>query len=206
VADFDFSDKDNAFLDLLQKRTFTYFMHSFDQESGLVRDRITFNDLASVAATGWGLTALPIGVERGWITREEAKSLVLKSLNTLWNTPQGTAISGQSGFKGFYYHYLDIKTGLRSGTSELSNVDTQKLLQGIFTAKQYFNDAGDPDEIQIGALADSIYHRIEWPWFLNTEGTPETNENYNLFYLGWTPEYEFEDKDGEYLLLERVHR
>jgi hypothetical protein len=195
-ADFDLSNKNNAFLNLLEKNTFNYFMKSFDQESGLVRDRITFNDLASVAATGWGLTALPIGVERGWITREEAKSLVLKSLNTLWNTPQGTAISGQSGFKGFYYHYLDIKTGLRSGTSELSNVDTQKLLQGIFTAKQYFNDAGDPDEIQIGALADSIYHRIEWPWFLNTEGTPETNENYNLFYLGWTPEYEFEDKDG----------
>ncbi|RLC72575.1 MAG: hypothetical protein DRI52_03330 [Chloroflexi bacterium] len=188
TADF----QSDAFLDLVERRTFQYFLEAYDADTGLVADRVHYRDLATTAGTGFGLTAMVIGVERGWISRADAEAYTLKVLNTLWNTPQGTAITGTSGYKGFYYHFLEASTGLRKIAPEghepveLSIVDTAILMAGVLTVREYFSTTPE-----IVTLADNLYNRVEWDWFLDTSGTPDTNPNYNQFYMGWTPENGF---------------
>ncbi len=167
--------------DNLQERTFRFFWETADPATGLVPDRYPTPSYASIAATGFGLTAYPIGVERGYITRTAARERVLKTLRFFYNAPQGTQPTGMAGYKGFYYRYLDLKSGTRIGDIELSTVDTALLLGGMLFCESYFNQP-DPAESEIRALVEAIYQRVDWRW---AQLRPPA------IVHGWTPEYRF---------------
>ncbi len=168
-----YSMSDEEFLDMVQEFTFRYFIDASNPENGMISDRITPKGPSrhcSIAAIGFGLTAYAIGVERGWITRDEAKLRVLKALQWLWNGPQGNSFYGTTGYKGWFYHFLDFYTGLRYDANvELSTVDTQLLLSGVLFCREYF-DKDDEIETQIRSLADSIYFRVDFAWATTPEG------------------------------------
>ena len=94
-------------LDDLEERSFRYFWDLSHDETGLTPDRWPTKSFASVAATGFALTAYPIGVERGYVSREAARERVQRTLEFLWSAPQDSAASGATGFHGFFYHFLD---------------------------------------------------------------------------------------------------
>jgi len=133
--------------------------------------------VASIASVGFGLSALTVGVENGWIGREAARDRTLITLRTFWNGPQGTAASEMIGYRGWFYHWLDMETATRTWDSELSSIDTGLLLAGILHAREYY-DLADPAESEIRALADSIYARIDWPWMTN---------GHQSLTMGWRP-------------------
>jgi hypothetical protein len=116
-----------AFLDELEERTFRYFWDLADPGTGLVPDRWPTESFASIAATGFGLTAYPIGVERGWVSRAEARDRVLTALRFFWGAPQGPEAAGIAGHRGFFYHFLDAAGGRRFETVEQSTIDTTLL-------------------------------------------------------------------------------
>jgi hypothetical protein len=153
---------DEAFLDLVQHTAFDYFWYETNSENGLVKDRSGDPSLSSIASLGFGLSVLTVGIDRGWISREAGRGRVLTKLEFLWNSPQGPKADA-TGYKGFYYHFLDIHTGRRARDSELSTIDTALLLGGVLHVQEYF-DQDDPTEAQIRALAYALYRRVEWPW------------------------------------------
>ena len=122
-----------AFLDTLEQRTFGYFWDLTNAGNGLTPDRSPTPSFSSIAAVGFALTAYPIGVERGYITRAQAAGRVLTTLQFFWTAPQSNATSGVTGYKGFFYHFLDMNTGMRYQTVELSTIDTALLLGGVLT-------------------------------------------------------------------------
>ena len=132
----------------LEERTFRFFWDTANPQNGLVPDRYPTPSFSSIAAVGFGLTAYPIGVERGYVTREQARKRVLTTLRFLYNAPQGPHQHGMSGYKGFFYHFLDMKTGERFDDSELSTVDTALLLAGALFCQSYF-DGAQPEEVEI---------------------------------------------------------
>ena len=149
---------DEAFLEMLQKETFDYFWAEATPSLGLVKDRSTSGSPASIAAMGFGLSALIVGMEHGWITPQQGRSRILNTLRFLWTAPQSTAADA-TGYKGFFYHFLDMQTGRRAWNSELSTIDTALLLGGVLHAREYYRE----DE-EIRSLADSIYYRVDWQW------------------------------------------
>ena len=175
----------DAILDSLQYGAFRFAWDQANPTSGLIRDRSQVGSPCSIAAQGFGFSAICIAVDHGWVARTTAASRVLTALQTLWNTPQGLAVSGVSGYKGLYFHFLDLATGMRTWSSELSTIDTALLLAGILDAKQFFN-GGSADEIQIRALADSINRRVDWT-FVSTCVPPCCP----VIRMGWKPESGF---------------
>jgi len=159
----------------LQERTFHFFWDTANIENGLIPDRYPTPSYSSIAAVGFGLTTYPIGVERGYITREQARERVLTTLQFFYNAPQSSDVRGATGYRGFFYHYLDMKTGLRFGDSELSTVDTAILLAGVLFCESYFDQ---PDEAEIRWLADQIYRRVDWRW---------AQPNAPAISHGWSP-------------------
>jgi hypothetical protein len=152
-----------ALLDDLEQRSFRYFWETADPATGLVPDRWPTPSFASVAAVGFALSAYPVGVARGWVTREQARQRTLTTLRFFASAPQGAAASGMTGYKGFFYHFLDMKTGTRFGNVELSTVDTALLLAGALHCGAFF-DGNDAAEQSIRALADELYIAVDWPW------------------------------------------
>src|SRR5438094_3719888 len=167
-----------AFLDTLEERTFHYFWDLTNPQNGLTPDRAPSPSFSSIAAVGFALTAYPIGVERGYITRADAGQRVVTTLRFFWTAPQDSAASGSAGYHGFFYHFLDMNTGTRFQQVELSTIDTALLLAGILTCQSYF-DGTDAVEIEIRGLADSIYRRTDWQW-----AAPRAP----LVALGWHPD------------------
>lgn len=165
----------------LERRTFDFFWNTANPRNGLVPDRWPTPAFSSIAAVGFALTAYPIGVERGWITRAQARARTLATLRTFDTLPQGDARSGTAGHKGFFYHFLDMETGLRFRETELSSVDTTLLFLGILFAGAWF-DGADADEATIRRLAQRIVDRADWRWFTNDRGTVS---------MGWHPERGF---------------
>jgi hypothetical protein len=153
---------DDAFIDLVQHTAFDYFWYEANPANGLVKDRSSDPSLSSIAAVGFGLSAITVGIDRGWISRAAGRTRVLTTLTFLWESPHGPAVDA-TGYKGFYYHFLDLHTGRRAGMSELSTVDTALLLGGVLHVQQYF-DQDNAAEAQIRTLADALYRRVEWPW------------------------------------------
>ncbi len=136
---------------------------------GLVRDRYPGSPgIASIAAVGFALTAYPIGVEKGYITRQEGYDRALGTLNTLL---------GMERTHGFFYHFVDMGTGRRAWNSEVSSIDTAILLMGVLTAGQYFGG-------EVAEQAEKLYRAVEWPWFLD--------EKRQMFYMAYRPEKGFE--------------
>lgn len=164
------SDSDEVFLDELGRRSFQYFWNTANPNNGLVPDRARTDasgqsDVASIAATGFGLTAICIADQREWIDHDQARQRVLTTLTFFRDRAEHE--------HGFYYHFLDMRTGRRTWNCELSSIDTALLIAGVLTAGQHFNDE------QIKQLAADIYHRIDWPWMLDGGDT---------LSMGWKPE------------------
>jgi len=157
------SAADRTLLEDLEHRGVLYFWDEADPSTGLVLDRARADggrakgpsrDIASLAATGFGLTALCIGVERGWIPRDQAQQRVRNTLQFLANKAYQD--------HGWFFHWMDVSTGERKWDSELSSIDTSFLLAGVLTAGQYFSP--DPE---IPKLAQQIYDRVDFGWMLN---------------------------------------
>ncbi len=170
-----------AVLDSIQRTAFRYFWLEANPANGLIRDRSQSGSPCSIASTGFGLSAICIGVDHGWVTREAARDRVLTTLRTFWMKPQGPSASGTIGYKGFFYHFLDMTNATRTWTSELSTIDTALLLAGIIDARQYFSGS-DSVETAIRALADSVYRRMDWDFFRNFHPG---------LLMQWTPEQGF---------------
>ncbi|HEX8098692.1 MAG TPA: Tat pathway signal protein, partial [Actinomycetota bacterium] len=181
----DANDADRTLLDDLEERTFHYFWDLADSNTGLIPDRWPTPSFSSVAAVGFGLTAYTIGAERGWVTREAARERVRHTLQFLLDAPQGPAPTGMTGYKGFFYHFLDMETGRRFETVELSTIDTTLLMAGVLTCQSYF-DRDDPGEASIRDLAERLYRRIDWTWI---------QPRAPLVAMGWTPERGFHTYD-----------
>ncbi len=164
---------DDQFLDQVERAIFQFFLEQASATTGLVKDRALAagNDNrtdASIASTGFGLTALCIGHKRGYGDAAQIQSRVAATLAFLANQ--------QTNVNGFFYHFIDMNTGARVRSSEVSSIDTSMLLCGVLACRQYFQDA------QIQSLATQIYNRVNWPWMLNGGAT---------FSMGWTPENGF---------------
>ncbi|HXL79435.1 MAG TPA: glucoamylase family protein [Pyrinomonadaceae bacterium] len=175
----EFTLEDEQFLEDLQQRSFNYFWEQADPQTGLIPDRARIDgsaldenhrNVASIAATGFGLTALCIAAEHGWITKSQARE---RTLNTL------RFFAGPAFEKhGWFYHWLDAKTGQRRWNSEVSSIDTALLLGGVLTARQYYRD-----DVEIQKLATKIYERVDFHWMLNGHSL--------LLSHGWKPETGF---------------
>ena len=171
---------DEDLLERFQRAAFNYFLEHANNENGLVSDKSTPGAPASIAAVGFGLSGYPIGVERGWLTRDAAARRTLATLQFFWNSEQSEDPFA-TGYKGFFYHFLDMKSGKRVWQSELSMIDTALLLAGILVVGTYFDQDG-ASEKEIRHLADAIYTRVDWQW---ARGAQETLRQ------GWKPEAGF---------------
>ncbi len=164
---------DEQLLEEIQRGSFQFFWNETNPDTGQVKDRALLNGgdtrtMSSIAATGFGLSALCIGDARGYAKTADVANRVRTTLRFLdEKTPN---------VHGFYYHFLDMNTGQRWEQVELSSIDTSLLLCGVLTARQYFHDA------EIQDLATKIYERVDWPWMLNGGKT---------FSMGWHPESGF---------------
>jgi hypothetical protein len=170
----DISAADDQFLDELEKRNFQYFWDQASTQTGLVKDRSKVQGkdtsvVASIAATGFGLTALCIAQKRGFVSFNEARDRVLLTLRFLGKK--------MPTHRGFFYHFADLNTGERVWDSEVSSVDTAILLCGILTCRQYFEEHSE-----ISRLAYDIFNRVDWSWL---------SEDTSLLPHGWTPEFGF---------------
>ena len=173
--------RQSAFLDTLERRTFDWFWERTDNNTGLTPDRWPTKSFSSVAAIGFALTAYPVGVERGYVTRGAAANRTLNTLRFMYNAPQGSQPTNVTGYKGFFYHFLDMQTGYRFQQVELSTIDTSLLIAGVLFCQSYYTGA-DATESAIRAYADSLYLRIEWPWAVAR--APAVS-------MGWHPESGF---------------
>lgn len=152
-----------AFIDTLERRTFEWFWDLSDPHTRLTPDRWPTRSFASVGAVGFGLTAYPVGAERGWVTREAAAARTLETMRFLWTAPQDSAVRGVTGYRGFFYHFLDPATGLRFEDVELSTIDTALMLAGALFCQSYF-DRSNAREDSIRTVAESLYVRADWRW------------------------------------------
>jgi hypothetical protein len=178
-AKYSLSAADQIFLEDLERREFQYFWEQADPRTGLVPDRArtdnspldeNHRDVASIAATGFGLTALCIAAERKWVEPDQAKERVRTTLRFFAGRAEQ--------FHGWFYHWLDAKSGARRWQSEVSSIDTALLLSGVLTVRQKF-----ADDQEIVRLATEIYERVDFRWMLNKHPT--------LLSHGWKPETGF---------------
>jgi hypothetical protein len=167
------SPEDDQFLDDLERSSFLFFWEQANPQTGLIKDRcnVRINDtgiVASIASTGFGLTAICIAEKRGYISHQDARLRVIATLVFLWRK--------LPTHRGFFFHFANINTGERIWDSEVSSVDTAILLCGILTCRQHFQDR------DIIELAHAIFDRVDWTWL---------SEDTSLLPHGWTPEMGF---------------
>src|SRR5260370_4719480 len=174
-----FSARDEVFLEDLERCWFQYFWEQGNTNTGLVLDRTrtdgsptdeNHRTVASIAATGFGLTGLCIAADRRWVDPAAARERVRMTLRFFAEK----ALQEH----GWFYHWMDVNTGARKWKSEVSSIDTALLIAGVLTTRQYFYDDAD-----IVRLATMIYERIDFPWMLNGHPT--------LLSLGWRPQPRF---------------
>lgn len=160
--------EDRLLLEKIERDSIEYFLRHSDPETGLTRDSSRPGSPASIAATGFSLASIAIAQSRGWIPYKKAYDQVRRTLETL-----GSQADHQNGF---FYHFLDTRTGRRTWRSEASSIDTALLLAGALLAAQYFEGTDIP------RLAQGLYERVDWKWMMN--GSP-------LICHGWKPESGF---------------
>ena len=156
---------DDTFLDRIQYDSISYFVREMNPVNGLIKDSSRPGSPASSAAVGFGLTAICIGDSRGWIDKDDAYYLVLKILKTFRDTVQNE--------RGFFYHFLDMRTGQRTWSSEISSIDTALFLAGALFAGEYYKGT------EAETIARELYERVDWPWMLNGK---------KILCMGWKPE------------------
>jgi hypothetical protein len=154
------SPDDEALLDSIQHQSFLYFLHENHPEMGIIKDRSTADSPASIAATGWSLPTYAVAVERKWMTRDEATDRTLKTLQFFYNSRNNP----DRAYKGFYYHFLDMKKGNREWQCELSSIDTGLLMMGVIFARNYY-DKDTPKETEIRDLANKLLQNLDWSSF-----------------------------------------
>ncbi len=174
-------DQESVFLDSLSHDTFHFFWDQADSITGNHPDRWPTKSFSSIASTGFGLTSYLVGVERNYITREQAADRTLKTLLFFHQSKKGSEVEGLTGFKGFFYHFIDMRTGERFRDVELSTIDTGLLMMGILACQTYF-DKEALAEKNIRAYADSLYRSVDWNWAMNGQSTMS---------MGWKPESGF---------------
>jgi hypothetical protein len=162
------SSTDEDFLDKLEYDSILYFVKEMNPSNGLIKDSSRPASPASVAAVGFGLTAICIGESRGWIAKDDAYHLVLKTLRTFRDTVPNE--------RGFFYHFLDMRTGHRAWSSEISSIDTALFLAGALFAGEYYKGT------EVETIARELYERVDWPWMLNGK---------KILCMGWKPESGF---------------
>lgn len=136
---------------------------------GLIRDRYPGSaGIASIASVGFGLSAYPVGVEKGYISLDEGRERAAKTMDTLL---------AMARTEGFYYHFVDMETGERAWESEVSSIDTAILMMGVLTAGEYFGG-------EVESKAKEAYDGVNWPWFIDEER--------EMFYMAYRPERGFE--------------
>jgi hypothetical protein len=167
-------------LDRLRLTTIEYYIHETNPANGLIRDKTDPAAPCSIAAVGLGLAAIPVLVERGVISREFAPEIALRPLRFFHNSPHGPE-SDSTGYKGFYYHFLDMKSGRRVWECEVSTIDSAFLFAGMLTCASYF-DGDSESEAEIRRLAETLYRRADWQWALNAGAA---------LSHGWKPETGF---------------
>lgn len=170
---------DDPLVTRLQRGAFSYLIDHSNPRNGLVADTSRAGSPCSIAVVGFALSCYPVGVRNGWTSREDAASRTLAALRFFTESTQSDQRDA-TGYMGFYYHFLDMQTGRRVWQCELSLVDTALLMAGILTAACYFD--GDGPEIEIRALAEALYLRVNWRWAQN--GTDTVTQ-------GWKPECGF---------------
>ena len=174
------SPADDAFLEDLSKRTFMFFWEQADEATGIIRDRsrtdgspsanASAREIGSIASVGFGLTGMCIAADRGWVPRQRVMERTRRTLRFFAERSRHE--------HGWFYHFVDIRSGAREWNSELSSIDTALLLGGVLTVRQCFS--GDPE---VARLADAIYRRVDFQWML--AGDPR------LLAHGWKPESGF---------------
>ncbi|MCE4515210.1 glucoamylase family protein [Xanthomonas hortorum] len=170
----------------IERRTFQFFWDTTNEINGLAPDRFPSRPFASIASVGFALTAYPIGIENGWISRNQAIDRTLTTLKFFRDAPMGPQRTGRAGYKGFYYHFLDMQQGNRYDSwVELSSVDTALLMMGVLFTQSYY-DGEDPREKEIRQIADTLYKRVDWRWL---------QQRAPLISMGWFPESGFIDHD-----------
>lgn len=174
------STTDDLLLGELQRAAFGYFVQGTNAANGLVPDTSRQDSPASIAVVGFALASYPAAVERGWMTRVDAVARSLAALRFFHDSDQSGSAEA-TGYRGFYYHFLDMRTGSRVWRSELSTIDTALLIAGVLVASTYF-DANTPAESELRNLADVLYRRVDWHW---AQGGTATIRQ------GWKPECGF---------------
>ncbi|MDA8870656.1 hypothetical protein N9H93_04650 [Rhizobiaceae bacterium] len=169
-----------AQLDTLQRDAFGYFLDHTSPSTGMVADSSREGSPCSIACIGFALTCYPIAVSRGWMTREDAAKSTLATLRFLAQSEQSEAVDA-SGYRGLYYHFLDMESGKRVWECELSLIDTTLMVAGVLTAVAWF-DGADPAETKIRTTGTALYERIEWNW---------ARDDSQTLAQGWTPENGF---------------
>jgi hypothetical protein len=174
--------EDDQFLNELEQASFLFFWEQGNPKTGMVKDRCNVHTLdkdqkvaSSIAATGFGLTALCIGQQRGFLSKDDALERVVATLRFLWKK--------LPNHRGFFYHFANPETGERMFDSEVSSVDTAILLCGILTCREHFRHAG------VTELANLIFNRVDWTWL---------SEDTSLLTHGWTPEVGFLSSRWDY--------
>ncbi len=157
-----------------------YYRVQWNPHTGLIADRTQPGSPSSIAAVGMGLSVYTVAVERGILSRTDAVERTLTLLRFLHSSDQGPGPNA-TGYKGFYFHFLDMQTGRRAIQCELSTVDTAILMAGILTAANYFTGK-NAKETELRRLAEILYRRVDWQWALD-KGTTISN--------GWMPESGF---------------
>jgi len=170
-------------LDSIQQKTFLFFMNERNAENGLVKDRSASWAPASIAAIGFALPSYAVGVERGWITRDEAANITLTILTYFMNSVQSPD-TNVTGYQGFYYHFLRMNSGTREWNCELSTIDTGLLMMGIIFSRNYFNQDNDIEN-EIRDIAAKLIGRMNWDFFQ----MPESGNHPASISMGWTPEH-----------------
>ena len=173
-------DADDGMLERLQRAAFGYFLQAMNPANGLVADTSRDNSPSSIAVIGFALSAYPVAVEHGWMARADAVERSLTALRFFRDSDQSGSPEA-TGYKGFYYHFLDMHAGSRVWRSELSMIDTALLIVGALTAGMYFT-ANTAVEIELRELVDALCHRIDWRWAQNGGDTIKQ---------GWKPECGF---------------
>ena len=169
---------DDEFLNLIERKAFGFFCDHQNLKTGLFADTTGGGD-ASIASTGFGMAALAIGAERGWIKKNEARKRALLALDAFIpeREDEKPLVAGKYGF---FYHFVNIHTGKRAGKSEISTIDTAILVCGAITAGEYFGG-------EVKKKAEELYKRVEWGKFLEKKKGPWCN----IFSMGWSPERGF---------------
>ncbi len=168
-----FSAEDERFLDLVEKRGFDYFLYEHHPKTGLVKDKASnfrkdTSAVASIAATGFGLSAMCVGAERGWISKTQAEKYCENTLHFF--------LTQMAHEHGFFYHFVHWGTGKKTNHTEISSIDTALLLAGALTAGEYFKGT------EVETLARRLYERVDFSWMLNGGKT---------LGMGWEPRQGF---------------